>query len=157
MSTREVHINDPNDGEWVMLRVGGLYNAKTDHVIALRRDGRTVGGVVFTGYLQASICMHMAGSEDNWCTRDFLWMVFDYVFIQLGVRKAIGLVPSTNHRALAIDTRLGFEIEASIKDACLDGADLLVLSMTKERCKWLNLKPRYYRSGQSMEADHGRR
>jgi hypothetical protein len=152
MSERVILINHPQDGEWVMLRVGGVFNEKTDHVVALHRDGRIAGGVVFTGYLQASIVMHMAGVEDNWPTRDFLWMVFDYVFVQLGVRKAIGLVASSNHRALSIDMRLGFTIEGGIKDACPDGSDLLILTMDKAHCKWLQLRPVHYRSNSVQEA-----
>jgi hypothetical protein len=61
----EIIGDDPADGEWVMLRAGGVYNAKTDHVIAMHRDGKMVGGVVYTGFLQASITIHMAGNETN--------------------------------------------------------------------------------------------
>jgi hypothetical protein len=141
-----IHINEERDGDWVMTRVGGVFNDKTDHVIALHRDGRTCGGVVFTGYLGASIMLHMAGNETNWATPDFLWMVFDYGFNQLGCRKLVGLVPATNHRALSVDIRLGFTIEARLADMMTDGSDLLILSMTKSACKWLRYAPRHYRS-----------
>lgn len=146
MSERQILINHADDGEWVMLRVGGVFNEKTDHTVALHRDGKIAGGVVFTGYLGASITVHMAGSEDNWATRDFLWMVFHYAFAQLGCRKVIGLVSSANTRALSVDTRLGFIPAARITDVYSDGSDLIVLTMEKAQCKWLALTPRYYRS-----------
>jgi RimJ/RimL family protein N-acetyltransferase len=153
MSFREIKINHPGDGEWVMLRVGGVFNERTDHVVAVHRDGRMVGGVVFTGYLGASIMLHMAGSEDNWATRDFLWMVFDYGFNQLGCRKLVGLVPAYNFRAVRVDEHLGFKEEARLKEMLIDPEeDLLVLTMTKPGCKWLKLVPKYYRSNTSPES-----
>lgn len=146
MSHREILVNHPGDGEWIMLRVGGVFSPRTDHTIALHRDGRIAGGVVATGYLGSSIMLHMAGSEDNWATRDFLWMVFEYVFNQLGCRKVLGLVSSNNARALAVDLRLGFVIEAKLVDIYPDGADLLILSMHRSECKWLKIVPKHYRS-----------
>ena len=153
MSQREILINHHGDGDWIMLRVGGVFNEKTDHTVALHRDGKIAGGVVFTGYLGASITVHMAGSEDNWATRDFLWMVFHYAFVQLACRKVIGLTSSANTRALAVDVRLGFVPAARIPDAYPDGADLIVLTMDKSQCKWLALTPRKYRSNVSDRSE----
>lgn len=110
------------------------------------------GGVVFTGYLGSAITLHMAGSEDNWATRDFLWMVFHYAFVQLGCRKVMGLVSSANERALSIDIRLGFRVAAKLEDMFPDGSDLLVLVMERAWCKWLNLVPKYYRSNTNPES-----
>lgn len=148
MSYREIMINHPGDGDWIMLRVGGIFNDKTDHTVAVHRDGKMVGGVVFTGYLGSSITLHMAGVEDNWATRDFLWMVFHYAFVQLGVRKVLGLVSSDNARALSIDIRLGFTVAARISDVYPDGSDLVVLEMARAGCRWLALTPKHYRSNQ---------
>ena len=151
MSHRVIRINHEGDGDWVMERVGGLFNDKTDHSIGLHRDGRIVGGMVYTGYLGASIMMHVAGSEDNWVTRDFLWMIFDYPFNQLGLRVVLGPVASTNTRALSIDTRLGFVPVARIPEVYPDGADLIILQMKKADCRWLAMKPRYYRRNNALE------
>jgi len=142
----EIRINDPVDGEWVAMRVGTVFNDKLDHCIGVHWHGRMKGGVVFSGYVGAAIMVHMAGDESNWATRDFLWMVFDYAFNQLGVRKLLGTVAATNTRALAIDLRMGFHIEARLRDVLPDGGDLLVLVMDRADAKWLRVKPRNYRS-----------
>lgn len=136
-------IDYADDGNWVMSRAQGVFNPRTDHCIAVHRDGRIRGGVVFTGYLGSAIVVHMAGDGTNWATRDFLWMVYDYSFNQLGVKKLIGLVQSSNLRAIAIDLRMGFRLEATISDIFPDGSDLLVLVMEKINAKWLNVKPRH--------------
>ena len=52
-----------------------------------------------------------------------------------------GQVPASNVRALEFDRKLGFIEETRIKDVFPDG-DLVVLSMKREDCKWLNLKPK---------------
>jgi hypothetical protein len=142
----EIRINDRADGEWVMMRVGSLFNPMLHHCIGLHRNGRVRGGVVFTDYIGAAIMVHMAGDETNWATRDFLWMVYDYAFNQLGVRKLLGTVAASNTRALAIDLRMGFHIETRIKDVLPDGGDLLILTMDRSDARWLKVKPRYYRS-----------
>ena len=140
----QILINNPGDGEWIALRAGGAFNPATDHSIGVHWAGVMKGGVVFSGYLGGAITIHMAGSEDNWATRDFLWMVYDYAFNQLGVRKLIGLVAETNTRALAIDLRMGFVVETRICDVMADGTDMLILTMRREQAKWLKVKPRYY-------------
>jgi hypothetical protein len=150
--TATILIDHEGDGDWVMGRVGGVFNASTDHSLAVHRAGRIKGGVVYTGYLGASIMIHMAGSEDNWATKDFLWMVFDYAFVQLGCRKLVGLVPSTNTRAISVDLRLGFRLEGRLTQMLPDpDEDLLILTITKAECKWLKLTPRHYRSNQNIQ------
>jgi hypothetical protein len=146
MSERKLLTNYPGDGEWIMLRVGGVFNEKTDHTVSVHRDGKMVGGVVFTGFLGSSIMLHMAGSEDNWATMDFLWMVFDYCFVQLGCRKAIGWVAEDNLRALIVDLKLGFTIWDKLPDMLPDGSGLWILTMHRSECKWLKVKPRRYKS-----------
>lgn len=148
MSEKHLLVNYPGDGDWVMLRVGGVFNCATDHTVSVHRDGKMVGGVVFTGFLGSCITLHMAGSEDNWATMDFLWMVFDYCFVQLGCRKALGMVAADNIRALDVDLRLGFYPVAVLHDVLSDGGDLLILMMDRDQCKWLKVKPRRYRSNQ---------
>ena len=128
---KEIRLNHPGDGEWVMARVGGMFNEKTDHCVSLHRDGEIAGGLVYTSYFGNSIMMHVAGSEDNWPTRDFIWMIFDYPFNQLGVDMQLGPVASTNTRALSVDTRLGFVPVARIADVYAPGVDLIILQMKK--------------------------
>lgn len=144
---RSIQVNAPGTGDWVMQRVGGVFNERTDHCISRHdHDGMMLGGVVFTGFLHGSIILHMAGSEMHWASRDFLWMIYDYAFNQLGVRKCVGLVAAGNSRALSIDMRMGFRVEARLTDMLADGGDLLVLTLKKADCKWLRVKPRHYGS-----------
>lgn len=143
---KTLHINYPGDGKRIMERCEGVFHEDTDHCVSVHlHDGEKHtlgGGVVYNGFLGGSIQLHMAGSGISWANRDFLWLVFDYVFCQLGCCKAFGLVGAHNIHALNVDLRLGFRIEAVLRRALWGGEDLLVLSMFKEECKWLNWQPK---------------
>lgn len=141
-----IRFNYPGDGDWIMRRAGmGVFNDKLDQVIAVHRDGVIAGGVVYNLFLKTAITLHMAGSEDNWATRDFLWMVYDYAFNVLGVSWCMGLVESTNERALRIDKRMGFRELARLP--VLDGGvELVILGMQRHECWALNtITPRHWK------------
>lgn len=123
-------------GDWVCNKLQCAFDSKTCTAIGLERDGELIGGVVFDHYNVQSIAMHVASSEENWLTRDFLRAVFGYPFGQLGVKKIIGLVDSNNHQARKFDENIGFQLEAVIKDAGRTG-DLLIYSMTLQQCRFL--------------------
>jgi hypothetical protein len=89
--------------------------------------------------------MHVAAVPGaRWMTREFLWVCFDYPFNQLRVNKILGLVDSTNVPAQRFDQNLGFVLEHSIKDAGKVG-DLLVYSMTRQQCRFLEMGEKYGR------------
>ncbi len=133
-------------GHRIAREAGCTFNPAVDKVIAVTSAGKLLGGNIYQGYTGASIQLHMAGFEPSWATRDFLWVAFDYPFNQLGCRKVFGQVPETNTRALEIDLKLGFKIEARIDDVFPDGACIL-LSLAREDCRWLKLKPRGLKPG----------
>ncbi len=121
-------------GPWVCERTGGQYEAGTSTAIGWLTDGNLTAGCLFDMYNGASICMHVAA--DRPVTKAYTKYCFQYVFCQLKVKKAIGLVDSINDRALRFDHKLGFVEEARIANATKDG-DLVILTMTKEQCRWL--------------------
>lgn len=104
--------------------------------VGWERHGKLVAGVAYDQYNGASICMHVVGEGKRWLTREFLRFCFAYPFEQLRVRKVLGLVPSTNADAIRFDEHLGFRREAVISDA-VPGGDLIVYSMTREQCRYL--------------------
>lgn len=133
--------------EWYSRRIAReasiFYNSECDVGIARIESGELYGGVVLQGYTGpgGSAQLHMAGFKPNWASRDLIWMVFHYAFVQLDCRKVFGQVNETNARALEIDLKLGFKIVAKIDGAFPDGA-CLVLALAREDCRWLKIKPR---------------
>lgn len=122
-------------GPWVARHTQGNYFPQNSSCIGLlNKEGNLIAGVWYESYTQASIIAHIA--IQGQVTRDFLYTICHYPFVQLGVHKVIGPVNSNNEAAIRIDKKIGFVEEARIKDAFPDG-DLIFLSITKDKCKYL--------------------
>lgn len=102
--------------------------------IGLESSSGEIDAVIeYNNFIGDSIQIHSAIKRLN---REFLWFLFHYPFIQLGVKKLIGCVPTTNEKALKLNYHIGFTHEHTIKDAG-NNCDLVILSMTKEQCRFL--------------------
>lgn len=99
--------------------------------------GELLGGILVTDFNGASCQLHIAGYR-NFLNKDILYLIFDYCFNILGVRKILGIVPATNIRALKLDMHFGFEVEARIEDVFSGPCAAVVLSMTRDQCRFLN-------------------
>ncbi len=129
-------------GRWVCERAGGQWKG-CETAIGIEKDGHLVGGVVFDDFNGANINMHVASDGSRaWLNREFLWFVFYYPFVQLGVKRVTGIVPSNNLAARSFDEHIGFRLEATLKDAHPAG-DLLIYVMKPEYCRWLRVKDRH--------------
>ncbi|MNK85369.1 hypothetical protein D3C87_1052460 [compost metagenome] len=99
------------------------------------RDGQLVAGVLYEETNGANVFCHIAG-EGAWANRHFLWLIFDYPFRQLGVRRISTVVEPTNTISQKFTEKLGFSVETKLKDAHPQG-DLWVFCMFKDQCRWL--------------------
>ena len=133
-------------GHAVAQAAGGKFSPDVASVISRSERGVLLGGIVYEGYTGASVCMHVASFAPLWVNRDLLWVSFDYPFTQMGCKLVLGEVASTNPKALAFDLNLGFKLEATIRDA-VPGGDLLILTMRRDDCRWLKIKPRTLQRG----------
>jgi hypothetical protein len=103
----------------------------------LGKDGNVIAGVWYEAYTKTSIMTHIA--LEGKMSKEFLAVIFDYPFVQLGVDKLIGPTNSNNEDAMRFIPKLGFVEEARIKDAFPDG-DMVLLTMTKDKCRFLGEK-----------------
>lgn len=144
-------FNNPAVGHYVAENAKCAFHPETDTTIGVVNDSypsespaHIRGGVIFTNYTGASIWMHVAGRDENWVTRDMLAVTFHYPFVQLGVGRLYGIVEATNGPALRFDLKVGFEIAAVLPGMFASGAGLVV-TMEREKCRWLRLKPRAWK------------
>jgi RimJ/RimL family protein N-acetyltransferase len=125
-------------GQWVARHTSSTFTPENSSCIGLLdKDGQLIAGVWYESYNKVSIMAHIA--IQGRINREFLFTIFDYPFVQLGVNKIIGPVNSNNLDALKLDDNFGFEEEARIKDAYPDG-DMVLLSLTKDKCRFLGEK-----------------
>jgi RimJ/RimL family protein N-acetyltransferase len=87
--------------------------------------------------------LHIAADPSKrWMNREYLWFVFYFPFVQLGVTKIIAPVESTNEVCSRFVEHIGFTLEATLKD-CAPKGDMLIYTMKPDQCRWLNLKDAY--------------
>jgi hypothetical protein len=145
----EIRINAPGAGEWVMQRAGGFFVPGYGHSLTMHRleDGgdEILGGFVLDSFTGVCALVHMAGDRPGWATPDLLWMLFDYAFNQLGVKKLLGMVRSDNYTALSLDLRGGWQVETLIRDMYGEGVHAFILCMKPEFCRWLQHVPKGWR------------
>jgi len=140
-------LNNKEHGERIAARIPRNYNSAVDPVISRTdSDGKLLGGVIFDGYTGSCVFAHQASFDKHWLSRDMLWVMFDYPFNQLKVKKIVGTIRSSNPKLLEFNLKLGFKIETKLEDGYPDG-DMLIMSMTREECRWLDMKPRGLRAG----------
>ena len=127
-------------GPWVCSRAGGFYIPGGAYALGVEENGELIAGVLYDHYyVGASIAMHIAAEPGKrWMTRENLRVAFGYPFEHLKVKKILGVVEESNITARKFDEHLGFILETRIKDACA-GGDLLIYTMTREQCRFLEV------------------
>jgi hypothetical protein len=141
---KDIRINEPGVGEWIMSRLDSVFTPKQDNVFSSHDGDRILGGFVLTHFIGGSITVHMAAQDKRWCSRDLLWLVFHYAFEQLGCHKMLSPVPSSKPNVIDMDIRGGWTVEAVIQDAYAPGVHMFILGMTREACPWLKHTPKVW-------------
>lgn len=127
-------------GSWVSERAGAPMHHGDKTLGLLDPNKGLIAGVLYQDFNGANIVAHIAAEPGaRWLTRQFLWMMFDYPFNQLRVKRITGQVAAKNIQARQFDEHLGFVAEATLKDALPDD-DLIIYCMRRENCRWLSLK-----------------
>ena len=91
--------------------------------------------------------VHDGAVDPRWCSRDLLWMLFHYVFVQLKCHKAYAPTPSDNYHALELNLRAGWRMGHTLRDALAPGRHLVLLEMEPSFCRWLRVTPQSYLPG----------
>lgn len=125
-------------GPWVCARAGGTWVKGRGTAIGKMQDGILVAGVLFEDFTGANVVCHIAG-QGNWATRDYLRVIFDYPFKQLGVKRITAPVSSTNIKSINLVQRMGFTLECTLAQAIPD-ADLHLFRMWRDECKYIRGK-----------------
>jgi Tol biopolymer transport system component len=124
-----------------MEKAGGTYSQEVT-AIGQEIDGELVVGVAYTGYTGASITMSSRCDNPAKVGRKFYWMIFDYVFKQLQLKRAYAMASEKNTKAQKVNEHLGFQRMATLPDFFPDG-DAVIYSMRPDECRWLALEKQY--------------
>lgn len=124
-------------GKWLCNETGADFISGNGTYIGFVKNGNILAVAGYDSFNGVSVNVHIA--INGVINREFIWYIFYYPFHELKAKKLIGVVKSSNTKALQFDKHLGFVEEAVIKDAA-PGGDLVILTMTEKQCKFLSIK-----------------
>jgi len=129
-------------GDWVGQQIGNPEPWHLYEAFGLVKDGSLVGGVVIDNYIHEARCsIHCAGIGRKWLTKEFLFVVFDYVFRQLKCNAVLNIVDSNNTDSVRFTAHIGFKEVYRVKGGSRNRQDAVIFELQKDDCKWIRNKP----------------
>lgn len=106
-------------------------------VAVSERSDQVRGGVLYDGWTQNSVQVHMAtGTPLAW--RHLLPAVFEYPFEEAGRGVLIGIVRASNAASVRLTKHLGFTESHRVRDGAAVGEDNIIFELRREECRWLS-------------------
>lgn len=138
-----IHTDNHDHGHQIMRAIDSVFTPVTMEVISRSEGGVLLGGVVYENWTGAggSCLAHIAGFAPNWINRDFLFVMFDYPFVQLDCNQVFGQVHSKNQHSIDFNKKLGWEEVITLEGVFPDG-DMILMRYRRENCRFLGIKPR---------------
>ena len=124
-------------GRWMEQQGSGPYRAGAT-AIGLEREGELIAGTSYDCCNGASVFCSIAITGP--ITREWLWFIFYYPFVQLGAKVLLGLVNHDNAKSHRLIRHLGFTEVEELHDAHPTGS-LFLYRMNREQCRFLQRKP----------------
>jgi RimJ/RimL family protein N-acetyltransferase len=129
---------DDDVGRWVAARIRGAeeWVLGAGRAIGFTYGLKLIAGVAFFRYNGANVEVAFASENPRWMSRQNLRLLFEYPFRQLRLRRVTAIVDDTNLASRKLIEALGFEYEATLVRASIDG-NQLVYRLFAEDCRWL--------------------
>lgn len=101
-------------------------------------NGVPNAAVVYDMYGYTNAFIHCAGTPGKpWLSKEFLHKAFDLPFRELNFMRLTAWVEADNDASLRFVTRLGFRLEAMLPGAGTVGQPVMLFSMFRQHCRWL--------------------
>lgn len=120
-------------GPWVARQAGWRWTPQRGTALGLVIGDSLVAGVVYEDWNRVNVVCHIAAKR---LTPNYMRAIFYYPFVQLECKRITAPVTCSNTKARRFVEKLGFEVEATLDQAHIDG-DIYIYRMRKEKCKWL--------------------
>lgn len=123
---------------WIAERIDGYVGAPDARALGVVRGETLAAAVTYENFNGVHVEACIAAEPGSaWASRRVLAHLFGYPFHQLGCRAISVSMGMDNLPSINLATKLGFKPEAIVKYAAPSGADLLVLKMFREDCRWI--------------------
>ena len=115
-----------------------IFITPDSHLLVWIKDQIPVWVVAMNGWTGQTCQMSFANARPGiLAPRSFTRAVFDYAFNTIDRRYVFVTIKGDNSRSLRFCTWLGFEESSRVSGAYKDGADLVLLTMAKAKCRWI--------------------
>lgn len=121
-------------GEWARARIAHVDSWGLFQAIGQERGGELVAVAIFNSFTGADIWIHLA--IDGRISKQWLYAIFAYPFLDQRVRHLTAFVPARNERAQALCVNAGFKLEGRLREAWPDD-DVVLLGMVKAECRFI--------------------
>lgn len=121
-------------GPWVAEKAGGEWTGGA--AIGVEDENGLFVGVMYDGFTGSNIMVHSRCDKPTKVPSKFYWMIFDYPFNQLKVKRVSAIVNVNNQRAIKVNEHSGFQREHVLRDYFPDG-DAILYVMYKDDCRFL--------------------
>lgn len=135
----------PEHFAWIAQRANLVPGPQFGAIEAVTDGDRIIGMVGFDGWLPNAVSLHIAMEEPGEVSRDLrreamhrlIGDAFRIAFNGCGRGVVVATVLSSNERSRRLVERLGFTPAGCLKDAWSPGVDLVLYTMRREACRWL--------------------
>ena len=111
----------------------------TKGIIAINHRNEPVAAALFDTWSFNSCQIHIWIGNPYVLRHGFAEEAFNFVFSEESGREVIvGVTPADNAKALKFIRNIGFEDQGVIPDGFKVGVDLIITTMRKETCRWIN-------------------
>ena len=112
----------------------GTYSDKMT-AIGYEKDGVIIAGTAFENFNKNNMFGHQR--IDKSPSRQYWYEVANYIFNYCDCKRFTATIEQDNLKAICLNKKIGFEIEATLKDAGRNG-DLLIMVLWRSKCHMLN-------------------
>jgi len=122
--------------EWLVNRIGLCPRADIRGIVAVDQRERVRGGVLYEGWTQSSVQVHMA-SEAPIVWRHLLRPAMRYPFVDCGKSVLVASIAESNVASWRLASHFGFSLVGRIRDGRALRDDLLIAELRRDACRWL--------------------
>jgi hypothetical protein len=113
------------------------YPVTMQAMIGLEKDGEIVCIFGYDNFNGKSCQQHIVYKQGEYVPRNYVWFVYYYPFVQIGIDLLIGMTPANNEKALRLSKHAGFVEKYRIVGAHPEG-DIILSTLLKQDCRFLN-------------------
>lgn len=107
--------------------------------IGLEKDGDLIAVAGYNCFSGSTCQQHLTIARGEKVIRKFVWFIYFYPFVQLGIKMLIAIMPEDNANIVRLAKNAGFIEKYRIDGDHPDG-DLILCTLKKSDCRFLNIK-----------------